>query len=290
MTVDSWEPDPDEDLSVLLGHLSALKLRTRKRQANDARTRAVLSAAMRLVDAQFSGCRTDATDEEARRYPFFQWLSRRKIATEVANSEVELTDAEREEYRDKIERLMENLWRSHDDFLQDFLTVALRQRHWSLLVSTKPETQEMLLHALLDGDLTTVVQEVAYEDLSIPMAQPGTFRMELMAAALVEREPAFRELLADTYSAVDESWTGIYRSMFETRGWELRPGITFQDVNLMLSTAAEGMALRSMVSSEGLMDHETRTSLLGKMALALLLSCVETGEGLSLEQAATKLR
>ena len=65
-----------------------------------------------------------------------------------------------------------------------------------------------------------------------------------------------------------------------------RQGVSFQDLTVMLSTAAEGMALRAMVDPTGIIDMQARTSLLGKLALALMLSCVDPGDGMPLEQIA----
>lgn len=105
---------------------------------------------------------------------------------------------------------------------------------------------------------------------------------------LAEREPEFREIIRELYGAVDVDWTALYTALFEERGWTLRPDVSFQDLNLMLSTAAEGMALRALIDPTGIIDEKTRTSLLGKLALIIMLTCVDPGDGMGVEQVARK--
>lgn len=286
-----WEPEDDEDLSDVVTRLSAVRASTRRKQANDPQTRAILAASMRLIDRQFapdSGHDTDQ-DEAARRYPFFQWLSRPKIAAEVAAAHPDMAEYERDEVRAATARQMEHRWRSHDHFLQDLLNYALRKRHWSLHLATRTDLRDNLLGALLEGDLVAAIHEVAYEDLEIPTRQPGAQRMQLIAAALAEREPDLRKIMTNINSVVDANWTETYQAVIEARGLTLRPGITPDDLNLMLSTAAEGMALRMLISEEGLVDDVARTSMLGKVTLAVLYACIDPGDGRTLEEAVTSV-
>lgn len=283
MPIEHWQPVPNEDLSQVVKRFSAVRKSTRKRLANDEKTRELLAAAIRLIDRQFAA--SDAnTDEEMRRYPFFQWLSRHKIATEVAAATPGLAEEDRFDTAASTVKLLERRWTPHDRFIQDLLHYALSKRHWSLHLSLSGDALKLLLHGLHTGDFAAGVHEVAYEDLLIPVETPGFQRMQLLAAVLAEREPELQQVLMDMYQAVDKSWTALYEALFEERGWKLRPGLSFQDLNLMLSTAAEGMALRSLVDPTGIIDKEARTSLLGTLSLALTISCVDPGDGYSLEE------
>ena len=107
-----------------------------------------------------------------------------------------------------------------------------------------------------------------------------------MASILAEREPDFGDVVRGAYASVDTNWTELYEALFAERGWTLRPDVSFQDLTVMLSTAAEGMAIRAMVDPTGIIDVQARTSLLGKLALALMLSCVDPEDGMPLEQVA----
>ncbi len=282
MPIERWQPPPHADLSDVVKRFSSVRKSTRKKLANDPKTAELLTAALRLIDKQFAMPEEDA-DDEARRYPFFQWLSRNKIAAEVAARSEGLAE---EDQFDKIAstvKLMERRWTPHDRFIQDLLHYALSTRHWSLQVALSDDALSLLLAAMQSGDFAAAVHEVAYEDLVIPVEAPSPFRMELLAAVLSEREPELRDVLLEMYAVIDQSWTGLYQRLFEERGWKLRPGLTYRDINLMLATAAEGMALRALVDPTGIIDTEAKTSLLGKLSLALLVSCLDPGDGLSLE-------
>jgi len=53
----------------------------------------------------------------------------------------------------------------------------------------------------------------------------------------------------------------------------------------MLTAFAEGLGLRIIAETNTrLIDHERRESLLGKAALAIAIACIDTGDGLTLEQ------
>lgn len=239
---------------------------------------------MRLLERQFS-TPLNSFDDESRRYPFFQWLSRRKIAEEVVAEIEGLRPDQTSDAIDSIVRLMGYRWKSHDSYIQDFLSYAISARHWSLHIALSDDAKEVLLNGLRSGDFAAAVHEVAFEDLVIPIEEPDTQRMQLLAAVLAEREPEIRDILRTVYGWVDTSWTELYESLFSEKGWQLRPGLTFQDLNLMLSTAAEGMAIRGLIDQQGIIDIDRRRSLLGTLALAVMLACVDPGDGMTLEQA-----
>lgn len=289
MSIRRWQPPDDDDLSEVVTRVFGVRRITRRRLANDSRTKAILAAGMRLLDAQFAAPASESdSDEVQRRYPFFQWLSRRKIAEEVAADQHEGGATDLDTSVESTIKLMERRWPAHDHFLQDFLNYAMRARHWSLHVALSQDARELLIQGLRSGDFPTAVHEVAYEDLSIPMELPGSLRVQLLATVLAEREPEFREIVRELYGAVDIGWTALYTELFAERGWKLRPDVSFQDLNLMLSTAAEGMALRALIDPTGIIYEKSRTSLLGKLALVIMLTCVDSGDGMGVEQIARK--
>lgn len=242
----------------------------------------MLAAALRLIDEQFSPPH-ESVEEEARRYPFFQWLSRQKVAAEVAAKRPNLTEYDRFDVIASTVKLMERRWTPHDRFIQDLLSYAISVRHWSLHVLLAEDTLGSLLDGLEAGDLVSAIHKVAYEDLRIPTENPSLQRMQLLAAVLADREPDLRQILSEIYEQVDKSWTGLYQTVLSKRGWKLRPGMSFQEFNLILSAAAEGMALRTLVDTTGIIDQTSGTSVLGKLSLAMVVACIDTGDGLSLE-------
>lgn len=277
----------DDPLAIFRG-LRGIKRSTRARLAREPRTLAFVDAALRLIDKQFSELPAQ-NDEESGRYPFFRWLSRPQIANEVVDPDGTVDEYIRVEEAERQRRQLEYLWPEHDRFIQDLLRYALTMRHWSLQLSMSTDTKNVLMESLRSGDFVVGVKAIAFEDLLIPLEDPTALRLELLAAVLAQREPEIQQVLAENYANVDSSWTDLYKSIFETRGWKLRPGITYQDLNLILATAAEGMALRCLIDTAGIIDEEKKTSLLGTLALALVISVVDPGDGRSMESEVSEM-
>ena len=186
---------------------------------------------------------------------------------------------------ESIRKLLEHRWRTHDDFLRDFLYYATSERHWSLHIAHATEAHQLLIDALGEGgDFAAAVHEIAFQDLVLPVeVMPDTQRIQLLATILSDRDPKFKSILEDIYRSVDEAWMQLYKRLFAEKGWKLRPGITFEMLTMMLSTAAEGMAVRGLVTQDGLLSHGERRSLLGTICLAVLISCLDQGDSKTLE-------
>lgn len=74
-------------------------------------------------------------------------------------------------------------------------------------------------------------------------------------------------------------WSSTYAATFASRGIRLRPGITFDDLALMLTAASEGLTLRAAADSpDRVINHEDRTSLLGLMVMGLVLAFTDPGD------------
>jgi hypothetical protein len=283
-----WMPDPEDDLSDIITNISGHKASTRKRRANDLKTRQIIAAGMRLLERQFGPAEEAHDDDvERREYPFFQWLSRAQIAAEVVVADPAIEPYDRAQHQKTFEKAMERLWSPVDRFLTDLLRYALHVRHWSLHIALAKEATDILIDGATGGDLIDSIQTVAYEDLKLGIDSPA-WRLQLITAALAEQHPKLRDVQVKTYDDVDSSWIRVYDQLFLAAGWKLRPGVTMQDLNLMLSTAAEGAALRALITPKGVIDHVAKTSILGKLALALVVACIDPGDGLTLEERATQ--
>lgn len=281
------EPDTDIDLSAIVTRMSKVRKATRQRLANDVVTRAILAAATRLMDAQFSP--DEAVPDDGRRNDLFLWLSRRRIAVEIVNLEKPISEEARETRINYFVHVMEQRWTPHELLIEDFLAYVISVRHWSLHREVPAAHREMLLGDLRNGDFVQAVREVTHADLSVPALAPAILRMQLLAAVISDRDPEIHAILDGIYKAVDDQWIDLYKSIFAVRGWALRSDVTFEDLNLMLSTAAEGMALRALISPAGIVDSGTKDNLLAKLGLGLIASCVDTGDGLSLQALVERL-
>jgi hypothetical protein len=263
---------PDEDLSpILSGLMRAARRKTdagRRQLANDELTREYLEAGRRLIDAQLGPGEGD--DPEDR--PLFRWLSQRAVIDEVARAGRRLRGSEGT-FRDR--------WPYQPDFISDVLAYSLRQAHWQVFVDSTAEARERLADA---EDVIRAVHDAAYEDLTVSLRSPEN-RTWLIGAAMAGRDEIARTTLREMYRVGTSAWQEAYEKAAAARGLRMRPGVTIEDLNYIVTAVSEGIQIRLMVEEDGrAIDHERRTSLLGVAALALLAACVDPGDGLSLEE------
>ena len=214
------------------------------------------------------------TDEEDAR-PVMSYLSRRKVlakARQNCGDDYPLS-----------ENMMRHRWSTHGDFLADFVSYALADKHWSLQVALSQHAKDLLTS---NDDFPRAVHRVAYEDLKLVLELPA-FRFQLLAVATAQADTASAQALARMYTNLSQVWIALYTNVFEHYGLTFRPGVTMEDFNILLQAMAEGLGLRLISGvDERLLDHEKRTSLLGTAALSLFMSLVDPGDGLTIEQAA----
>lgn len=263
----------NEDLSSLLsGLMRAARRKTdagRKALANDQLTREYLEAGLRLVDAQL-GPTDDDVDTEDR--PLFRWLSQRAVVDEVSRGG-RLRGSEGS-FRDR--------WPYQPDYIRDVFAYILRRAHWQRFVDRTADARNRLADA---EDAVRAVHDAAYDDLVTTRRTPA-LRAQLIGAAMAERDEIARTTLQEMYQVSTQAWLEAYEKTVAVRGLRLRPGLTLEDVNFIMTAVTEGMQLRLMVDpDDGVIDHEARTSLLGTAALALIVACFDhLGDGLSLEE------
>ena len=272
-------PGDDLDLydSKIVTNVSGRTAMTRKRLANGRETRAFLDAALDLTTELFSPALSEQlldTDEDDAR-PVMSYLSRRKVlakAKKNCGDDFPLS-----------ENMMRHRWSSHGDFLADFVSYALADKHWSLEVAFSQHAKDLLT---TEDDFSRAVHRVAYEDLKRVLELPA-FRFQLLAVATAQADSASAQALARMYTNLSKVWMELYTTVFEHYGFTFRPGVTMEDFNILLQSMAEGLGLRLISGvDERLLDHEKRTSLLGTAALSLFLALVDPGDGLTVEQAA----
>ncbi|WP_411733560.1 hypothetical protein [Paeniglutamicibacter sp.] len=272
-------PGDDLDLydSKIVTNVSGRTAMTRKRLANGRETRAFLEAALDLTTELFNPALSeqllDADEDDAR--PVMSYLSRRKVlakAKKNCGDDFPLS-----------ENMMRHRWSSHGDFLADFVSYALADKHWSLEVAFSQHAKDLLT---AEDDFPRAVHRVAYEDLKRVLELPA-FRFQLLAVATAQADSASAQALARMYTNLSQVWMALYTTVFEHYGLTFRPGVTMEDFNILLQSMAEGLGLRLISGvDERLLDHEKRTSLLGTAALSLFLALVDPGDGLTVEQAA----
>jgi hypothetical protein len=87
-----------------------------------------------------------------------------------------------------------------------------------------------------------------------------------------------------------EPWKQLYGAVLSSRKLQFRAGITLDEFADMLNALAVGTRLHAVGEQNAqVIDHDSRRSLLGKAALALILGCVEgtdNSTGKTIEEAA----
>jgi hypothetical protein len=272
-------PPLPQDLSPILRRL-VTRRKTReaqKRLANDQLTRAYLEAGLRLIARQIqapprSGMPGDADDVR----PFFDWLSKNMVIDEVARDRMLMGSPG--SFRDR--------WEFRGDYIEDLISYALWTRHASASARISASLLEL---GTQSADFVSVVHTGSYRAIRAKLESTG-LGVSILGAATAARNDATRETTAKTYRIVTDAWRDLYQAILDARDLRLRPGITLDDITRLLTAVAEGLALRHIADPDAhVVDHARHESLLGKAVLAVIAGCVDTGDGLSLEDVVRKV-
>ena len=278
----------NQDLSKVLTHLDRRTPFSRARLANDPVTACYIAAAMRLVRRHLGPGPerrlADTEDKDSMVRPLLAFLSQRAVAAEVANNPDPLP-------RYGNVSTLRSTWRSHSDFIADLLTFGL----WSVQYPGVRENDRRDAGAerlVYGDDPVEAVHSLAYWESSTIINSPS-FRLRLIAAASMEGDQVISDAMEESYRGGGEPWKEVYASFIQARGLRLRPGITIDDFAHLVSACSAGVALHVLGKADSeVVNHETRRSLLGKGALAIIYACLERADdttGLTLEQSVSDL-
>lgn len=279
-------------LAALVTRLRRTTAASRRQAAQQAQTREFLAAGLRVIEREFALGANLSRDGDQTAAPFFAWLSRAKVAAEVDvtrlpdGGKFELNGDDGATKIAALEARLRGLWEPHRDYIADLLTVALALEHWSAPAYMDADRVESLISG---SSLTQAAHDIAFWDLEqILIRHVASFRLQLMATALADRDPELRESLLSTYKVVDGQWGDVYARVLSLRGLQLRSDFSLEMFTNSLTAIAEGLALRLMVEPEkaSILNRESRTSLLGTLALILVAACTvsDTEDDRSLAQ------
>lgn len=275
-------PDPaaDDDLSLVLMCLMSRESSTRKTSqarrnlANNPLTREYLDAGLRLIAEQFRpdiDLAADDDDKWSRQSAFFDWLSAQKVIDEVSRGGNQRGN----------QGTFEDRWPYRDYYIQDLLAYSLWVRHWEEQAAI-PETFAERLTA--GTDLAQAVHEASYSSCRAQLTNPSA-RLWLITSAISDRYPAMKTAMAKVHQQIEAGWMPVYEAAIAGRGLRLRPGVTLEDFADIISSLSSGISLRILSDPDAkLIDDERRRSLLGTAAIAILASCIDPGDGKSLEE------
>lgn len=265
--------EPDVDLSATVTKLNRIKAKSRARLANSELTRAFLEAALALTGEMFAEG-TDSAGESSP--PTLAYLSRPRVLSRAQADYPELVPTEAK-FRDR--------WAGHQDFLGDFVSYALFARYRSVRQALSAWASELLSSA---PDFAGAVHRAAYEGAELVLELPA-YRLQLLTIASAAADPDVSGAIKRMYASLTAAWFDLYAQIADSFDLTLRTGVTQHQFAVLVQAVVEGIGVRLLAGlDEPLVDDERQESVLGTAILALFISLIEDGDGLTLEEAANR--
>jgi hypothetical protein len=277
-----------EDLSDLLSEVRHADV-----LANDPCTREFLQAGERLLHDVLV---RDAEDRPGRaRVPFDELLacvSRRQVVDEAEGSWTGPGG--------KAGKLTESAfryrWNTQAGFLRDLAIYSLRSRLTSPGQSGKAAS--FLFGNDTDagpGDFDEKVDQIAYDEV-LNLKNDKSFRLQMIFQAILAHDDQVANALRRIDDAHVEAWKNFYADAFGRLGLRLRPDVSFDDLAHALHAAGEGVVFRALLPettqvppSARPLDHHKPTSLLAKIAMAIIVAFTDPGDGEPLRHVVRRL-
>jgi hypothetical protein len=211
-------------------------------------------------------------------HPFLGWLTQRSV--------VQATTA-RGNLAGGLGALRDR-WEPHARYISDLMRWIQNKRP----ERSFPKRQERLIKDALKSH-ATISQMIRglSRAAQASILVNHRFRLKLLALSVLG-SPKYQssdEYKTDLYTGIDEQWLPIVHRYLQERGLELRPGIHEPDLVEILTAIGEGLALRELADPSTGARRERRLRLLGTAALALLVACIDDGNGQTLDDAANEL-
>ena len=265
----------DDDLGDVLRNLNRSTCEARRQLANHPLTRSYLEAGIRLLEEEFFAKAADDGRPEPRS---FLWMSRDQVVNEVANGPSDLPQ------RGNPGSLRDR-WPYFSDYLGDLIRYALRPYTWSDQIDLAEQTAD----AIGEAPASTVFHEITYRKLVLFVGETAT-RFPAFVTAFADRDPVVAEALSASYREVAAAWRAVYANFFHTWGVRLRPGLSLDDLMILMGSVADGLTLRlNGDPTAPVLDNQQRRSLLGTAAMALVIALIDPGDGETLEEAFNRM-
>ncbi|SEG89638.1 hypothetical protein SAMN05216223_120150 [Actinacidiphila yanglinensis] len=267
----------DQDLSGVLRNLNRRTRWGRDRLANDRVTAALLAAGMALLVRHLGPGGGQRVNSERL---LLGSLSQRRVAEEFAGNPAPFA-----RYGNGVSMLRDR-WSPHSDFVTDLINFAVWRENY------RPEFRErraVHIKRLVHGpDFVRAVHEIAYQHTAEGVGLPSV-RLGLALMTAAEGDEEVTRIISAVYEDYLGSWKKLYDTVLRERHLRLRRGLTLDDLANALSAASDGMTLRAIGDpAAAVVDHDARSSLMGTVALAVILAFLEPDDdagGLTLEQA-----
>lgn len=175
---------------------------------------------------------------------------------------------------------MKYAWPTLALYLGDLTRYALLERYsltnGMLDEKTRAELRET-------AAFSVAVDKVAYQDMNVVYADETSARFQYLVTGLADFHEQIREALGGVYKHSFHYWRDVYAEILEARGVSLRPGISVDELTVMLTGLAQGLSLRHIGAASDkaikVMDHQNRRSVLGKASQILIAGAIDPGDG-----------
>jgi hypothetical protein len=257
----------NQDFSGIVTRVKGVRESTRAALVNSPKVASYLKAGANLVEQNLGACDWAAVADPTRK----QYWSGLRFLTERALSR-EMENLDPPFLRQKGDGPYRATWASHDDYLNDLITFLFHAMNYDPQYNAERETREWLDD---EENFVEAIDRATYHELQAICRMP-LFRLQLIMVATADRNDGIHDAIANNYAGALEPWKKTYESTFASRGFQLREGVTLDQIAYMLAAVTEGFAIHHLGDpGAGILGDEPTGNLLGMAVLGILNSYLE---------------
>ncbi len=257
----------NQDFTGIVTRVKGVREATRAALVNSPKVASYLKAGANLVEQNLGACDWAAVADTGRK----QYWSGLRFLTERALSR-EMEQLEPPFLRQRGEGPYRATWASHDDYLNDLLTFLFHAESYDPQYDAGVQTRGWLDD---EENFVEAIDRATYAELEAICRMP-LFRLQLIMVATADRNDGIHDAIANSYDGALGPWKKIYESTFASRGFQLRPGVTLDQIAMMLAAVTEGFAVHHLGDPRaGVTSDDERGNLVGMAVLGILNSYLE---------------
>ncbi|OJF13030.1 hypothetical protein [Couchioplanes caeruleus] len=256
----------NQDFSGIVTRVKGVREATRAALVNSPKVASYLKAGANLVEQNLGACaEPPAADGRKQYWSGLRFLTERALSREMENLEPPFL-------RQKGDGPYRATWATHDDYLNDLLTFLFHAMNYDPQYNAEVETRGWLDD---EESFVDAIDRATFHELQAICRMP-LFRLQLIMVATADRNDGIHEAISNNYAGALEPWKKIYESTFASRGFQLRPGVTLDQLAYMLAAVTEGFALHHLGDpGAGIVGDDPDDNLVGMAVLAILAGYLE---------------
>ncbi|WP_305784042.1 hypothetical protein [Symbioplanes lichenis] len=257
----------NQDFTGIVTRVKGVREATRAALVNSPKVASYLKAGANLVEQNLGACDWTAVADAGRK----QYWSGLRFLTERALSK-EMEQLEPPFLRQRGDGPYRATWASHDDYLNDLLTFLFHAMSYDPQYAADVETRSWLDD---EESFVDAIDRATHAELQAICRMP-LFRLQLIMVATADRNDGIHDAIAGSYDGALAPWKKAYESTFASRGFQLRPGVSLEQIAMMLAAITEGFALHHLGDpNAGIAGAEESGNLVGMAVLGILASYLE---------------